>query len=473
MKLRKFFCALCTAALLLSALPAALADGAPAFSDISDIRHQEAVAALVRLGVMQGKGDGGCFDPSGAVTRGEAAKMMALILTGGKDVSAGLPAQSSFPDVHGHWAEAYIEFCAQKGVAFAQEDGSFDPSGSVTQFELLRMAEVALGRQPGEFTNAVNWIGVTHAVALDRNLLAALDNFQGKPITDHSLTRDEAAQILYNALNATPQTLKNSSTGFFEDVKGPDGSPSTLLYECYGFRSWQDVPAPADQREPAPKADPTAFKDAAQISHWEAVAALCSLGIANGREDGAFHPADAVTRREAAKFIMLIMSGGEDLDNGVKETPAFSDIQGHWAETYIEYCADLGIISGRGDGAFDPDGLVTALELAKMAETALGYDADAYALNGSRWAKKVDELARSTDPSLYEGLDSVALDQPITRDNASQVLYNALRATPIVVAPDGVGEDGKVVWRFKPSGSTLLKDRFALDGVGALPAQPK
>lgn len=124
MKLRKFFCALWAAALLLSAFPAALAQEAPAFTDMADIQHPEAVTALVKLGVMSGKEDGS-FDPAGAVSRGECAKMTAHILTGGKDISSELPARPSFPDIKGHWAEAYIEFCAEKGLAFPQENGNF------------------------------------------------------------------------------------------------------------------------------------------------------------------------------------------------------------------------------------------------------------------------------------------------------------------------------------------------------------
>lgn len=471
MKLRKFLCALCAAALLLSTLPAAWAAEAPAFTDAKDIQHPEAVTALVKLGVMSGKTDGS-FDPAGTVSRGECAKMMTLILTGGKGLALASVSEtpSIFPDVKGHWAEPYIEFCAKKGMAFPREDGNFDPNGSVTLFELLRMAEIALGRGAEEFTKATYWIAMTHSMALDRSLFTDLDDFQGKAITDHPVTRDEAAQVLYNALNATPEAPAGSSAGFYEDVKRPDGTPSTLLYECFGLSSWEKLDAWAEASKPKPSADPIQFTDAFQIAHWEAVAALCKLGVVNGADDGAFHPTDTVTRAEAAKLITLIMNGGADYNTGVKAEPSFSDTRGHWAEGYIEYCADLAIISGRGDGSFDPEGSVTALELVKMAESALGYDPAAYRLTGSLWALKADELARRL--GLFTGLDAVSTAAPLTRDNTAQILYNALKATPKIVKPIPQ-PGGSVQWEFADAPHSFLKERFDLDEVGDLPVQPK
>jgi N-acetylmuramoyl-L-alanine amidase CwlA len=40
----------------------------------------------------------------------------------------------------------------------------------------------------------------------------------------------------------------------------------------------------------------------------------------------------------------------------------FKDIQGHWAQKDIEEAAKLGLVSGKGDGTFDPDGKTTRAE---------------------------------------------------------------------------------------------------------------
>lgn len=225
--------------------------------------------------------------------------------------------------------------------------------------------------------------------------------------------------------------------------------------------------------------DAAAFPDAAQIEHWEAVAALAKLGVMAGKDDGAFHPSDILTRAEAAKLSVLILYGGTVPVFEEKSSPAFSDIQGHWAEDYIEYCAKYFIVSGRGDGRFDPDGQITGLELVKIALTTLNYEAHEYKLLGDSWADQADRLARSLTPSLYQGLNGVVLTQPITRDNAAQIFYNALyAASKMVVAeyPDDNGQRKPVFaddTRSDGTPSTLLYRYFALESVGDLPNQPK
>jgi hypothetical protein len=46
----------------------------------------------------------------------------------------------------------------------------------------------------------------------------------------------------------------------------------------------------------------------------------------------------------------------------------FSDVpNNHWAKPYIQYVSDLGVIQGKGDGSFDPNGYATRAEVLKMA----------------------------------------------------------------------------------------------------------
>jgi N-acetylmuramoyl-L-alanine amidase CwlA len=44
----------------------------------------------------------------------------------------------------------------------------------------------------------------------------------------------------------------------------------------------------------------------------------------------------------------------------------FKDTQGHWAQKDIEEAAKLGLVAGKGDGAFDPDGNLTRAEAAVL-----------------------------------------------------------------------------------------------------------
>ena len=99
------------------------------------------------------------------------------------------------------------------------------------------------------------------------------------------------------------------------------------------------------------------FTDKDEIKNTEAVATMVSLGVINGKEDGSyFDPTGIVTRAEMAKLIAVSLNGGKDpvLGSGASTTQ-FSDTKGNWAEAYIAYCANLGIINGRGDGTFGPN----------------------------------------------------------------------------------------------------------------------
>ena len=65
--------------------------GAVSYDDFSDkdkIVNDDAVSMLVELNVINGKDDGS-FDPEGIVTRAEMAKMICVVLNGGKDPSLG------------------------------------------------------------------------------------------------------------------------------------------------------------------------------------------------------------------------------------------------------------------------------------------------------------------------------------------------------------------------------------------------
>ncbi len=205
------------------------------------------------------------------------------------------------------------------------------------------------------------------------------------------------------------------------------------------------------------------FTDADKIEHDDAVNTLVALKVINGQDDGSFNPEGDVTRAQMAKMIAVAMNGGSETTTGVKTTATYTDIKGHWAESYIEYCADLGIISGRGDGTFDPEGKVTGLEAAKMVLTALGYDATAYQLTGAKWAARTDELARAADPALYEDLGGIVMANQATRDTAAQLIWNGLQNKTRSVTPSTSVTGGEVTWQYNVSNQTMLKARYDAD----------
>lgn len=237
------------------------------------------------------------------------------------------------------------------------------------------------------------------------------------------------------------------------------------------------------------KSDPigaAAFRDAADITHWDAVATLVQLGVIDGKEDGSyFDPAGTVTRAEAAKLIFALAHGG-DTQAEPSEACPFPDSVGHWAETYITWCAQEGIITGRSNGGFDPDGQVTGLELGKMALVLLGYDPQAYALVGRRWESNTEELCQMT--GLDGELASFDQETALTRDECAQLLFNTLDQPLKAMLPDNNSNQEEPTYSyqsvviqaeitpespfFKLEPYTILRHCFGLTELPTIPAQP-
>mgnify|MGYP000501197500 CR=1 FL=1 len=214
-----------------------------------------------------------------------------------------------------------------------------------------------------------------------------------------------------------------------------------------------------------------AFSDQDKIKNTEAVDACVALNIIGGYEDGSYHPERNIKRSEITKMICVALNGGKEPNVSTNTTPTFSDVRGTsaaWAEGYIESCVAQGIISGVGGGRFSPNGNVTGTQLAKMLLVSLGYNANTEEFVGNAWATNVN--VRASQKGLYEGLESMDTSAAITRDNAAQMVWNAMNAYEVEYKTTIVtGEDGKletiVTVQDKVVGDnddkiTLLEDKY-------------
>ena len=176
-----------------------------------------------------------------------------------------------------------------------------------------------------------------------------------------------------------------------------------------------------------------AFSDQSKIKNTEAVDACTALNIIGGYPDGSFKPEGNITRAEVTKMICVALNGGKNPAVSTNTTPTFSDVRNNanaaWAEGYIESCAAQGIVSGVGGGKFAPNGNVTGVQLAKMLLVSLGYNSDTEKFTGNAWATNVNVLA--TQKGLYKGLEKMDVSAALTRDNAAQMIWNALQATEV------------------------------------------
>ncbi|MBU5436298.1 hypothetical protein, partial [Pseudoflavonifractor sp. MSJ-37] len=115
--------------------------------------------------------------------------------------------------------------------------------------------------------------------------------------------------------------------------------------------------------------------------------------------------------------------------------------------------------AGRGDGTFAPSANVTGSEAAKMLLVALGYNTKYEGIGGATWQTTTDVLANLA--GLYDELEDMNTSNPLTRDNAAQMIYNALNAN-VVSYSWTYNANGTAVAVQNKSDDTMLEDKFGV-----------
>ena len=194
-----------------------------AFSDQSKIKNTEAVDACTALNIIGGYPDGS-FKPEGNITRAEVTKMICVALNGGKEPNLATNATPTFSDVRTNansaWAEKYIESCASQGIVSGVGAGKFAPAGNVTGTQLAKMLLVSLGyKSENEGFTGNAWATNVNTIASAKGLYAGLETIDPSA----AITRDSAAQMVWNALNANEVEYKTNL------IAGPDGKLATQI----------------------------------------------------------------------------------------------------------------------------------------------------------------------------------------------------------------------------------------------------
>ncbi len=203
-----------------------------------------------------------------------------------------------------------------------------------------------------------------------------------------------------------------------------------------------------------------AFTDSDKIDgpHQEAVEIATQLNIINGYPDGSFKPEGHITRAEMSKIICVALNGGKEPATAVKAEPSFEDIQGNWAEGFIEYCFAKGIVAGKSDTIFDPNGDVTGAEAAKMLLVALGYNAEAEKYVGADWDLYVN--VQANQDGLYVDLLDIETKDPLTREHAAQMIWNALQAFTVEKTTNVDRTDGSINDTYAKTDVTLFWETY-------------
>ncbi len=100
--------------------------------------------------------------------------------------------------------------------------------------------------------------------------------------------------------------------------------------------------------------------------HWahDWIEQLHAEAITAGYPDGSYRPSNAVSRAEIAVFLLKAKFGSSYSPPPSSDPPVFNDVDGHWAEVWIEALFEEGITSGYPDGTYRPSNPVNRAEMA-------------------------------------------------------------------------------------------------------------
>ena len=165
------------------------------FSDVSDSYTATAVETLRLMGVLDGYGDG-TFRPDTVLNRAQFCKMAVYAMDGSGELGR-YSTVTIFPDVkHSHWASAYINMAARKGIISGFADGKFKPGQTVTAGQAVTILMRGLGYKDEDMGGV--WPQSYMAEAQTNGLLKST----GITSAYAGLTRAQAAKLFLNLFEA-------------------------------------------------------------------------------------------------------------------------------------------------------------------------------------------------------------------------------------------------------------------------------
>ena len=108
------------------------------------------------------------------------------------------------------------------------------------------------------------------------------------------------------------------------------------------------------------------FTDVAEDAWYhDYVYDLVYRGVVNGMTATTYEPESKLTRAQFVKLLACSLADAETLKTYEGKHP-FKDSEGHWAEAYIAWAKDKGIVEGVSATAFDPEAPITREQMATI-----------------------------------------------------------------------------------------------------------
>jgi hypothetical protein len=252
------------------------------------------------------------------------------------------PVVSRFVDLQGHWAAAYVESLSDRNLAKGFTDGTYRPNDIITRSQFAALVASCYGSRPfvrntSEFLDVPRSFWAYRAIdmAQRQGFISGYPDQTYRP--SQPMTRVQAMVAVVNGLGL------------------PDAPASTL----------------------------GRYADRAQIPSYAmtplSAATQAGLIITYPNADQ-LRPQDPMTRAEVSVLIYqgLVALGQAPRLTGVDPTPpspplvqgSFADIQGHWAQDFIQGLLNLDLVRGQSDGQFYPDQSMTRAQFAALVTAA-------------------------------------------------------------------------------------------------------
>lgn len=216
---------------MLTVASAAEGDAAK-LADFDSVENKEAVSLLVDLGIIAGITEGSVtnYKPEEAIDRNSFAKLVYFILMGDESAD-NFKGTGSLKDVAGTWAEGYVNYLNSVKILAGDEMGNFNGTNNVSVAQAAKMLLVALGYNAEDrgYENDVNW---STNIMKDAQIKGIMNNVT--QTASQSVTRDNAALMVYNTLFATTVTPRYDRDMGEKYVSEYVANPTTLGLEVYG-----------------------------------------------------------------------------------------------------------------------------------------------------------------------------------------------------------------------------------------------
>lgn len=263
------------------------------------------------------------------------------LITQTTDISPQIITNSSFSDLRGHWATAFITALVSKGFISGFPDGTFQPAIPMNRAEyaalIAKVWNLPINQEQEAYFTDIQpgfWAATAISQAVKNGFIDGYPDQTFRP--GQNLTRVQAIVSMVKGLNLS------------------DSSPHVLMQ----------------------------YSDRAQIPSYatNAVAiATDKLLVVNYPRIDQLEPMREITRAEVAvlTYQALVTQGKEPaIDSPYIVTPpqsnisSGSDLVGHWAEPFIRALIDMGLTQGFVNGKYQPDKPLTRAEYAALVTAA-------------------------------------------------------------------------------------------------------